>query len=74
MSQLYLVTVKVDLPGYVEENNLCVSAASADQASDAACVYCQIAPSMAQVDTKRVSLMLSGERENGIRHLFIWTI
>jgi len=52
--QLYLVTVEVDLGDAIEETKCCVSATNAESAADAACINCQIAPSMAQVTTKRI--------------------
>ena len=54
MSQLYLATVTIDLGGHVEETKLCVAASNAEQASTAACIHCQVAPSMATVETKRI--------------------
>lgn len=52
--QLYLVTVTVDIGEAIEETKVCVVANNADNAGHAACIHCQIAPSLAQVEVKRI--------------------
>jgi len=52
--QLYLVTVEVVLEDAVETTHVCVVANNADNAAANACIHCQIAPSMARVDVKRI--------------------
>lgn len=52
--QLYLVTVEVDLGPEIEETKIAVVSNNADAAGEAACIHCQIAPSMANVVVKRI--------------------
>lgn len=52
--QLYLVTVSVDLGTATEETKVCVVGGNAEAAGEAACIHCQVAPSMATVTVKRV--------------------
>lgn len=51
---MYLVKVSVDLGDATEDTDVCVAAANAEQAGLAACVHCQIAPSMAVIDVRRI--------------------
>lgn len=52
--QLYKCEVQVDLGDAIETTSIMVVAQNADAASVAACVHCQIAPSLASVDVKRI--------------------
>lgn len=52
--QMYKCTVQVDLQKYIEKTNVIVVASNAEAAALAACVHCQIAPSLASVETIRV--------------------
>jgi hypothetical protein len=54
MSQLYLVTITVDLGAQIEETRVAVCAQSGDAAAASACIHAQIAPSMCSVVVKRI--------------------
>lgn len=52
--QMYRCTVQVDLQDAIEKTIVIVVAGNADAAALAACVHCQIAPSIASVETTRI--------------------
>ena len=54
MSQLYLVKLEVDLGDAIEKTTVAVTADNADKASMIACMHCQVSPTMATVDVRRI--------------------
>ena len=54
MSQLYLVKVSVRLSGADEVTTVVVSASNADHAATMACTHCQISPTVAEAEVRRV--------------------
>lgn len=66
--QLYIVTVTVNLRNATEKTTIAVTASNADAAKNAACVHCQVSPSMASVIVKRIKgncyVIAQSTREN----------